>query len=133
MRIKLKTLKYYGEQTEVHDHDMYGKVFLFPKGTKRDIQVLLLPSFKTVVMTQEATIEEGRTPTDGILYAHNGWIYEEDTLRRRIMRASVVYLNNKIVKNRYGKEESTPTSDELFGAEIEIWDEKTKVLFLKSK
>jgi hypothetical protein len=133
MRIKLKTLKYYGEQTEPHDHDLYVKVMLFPKGTKRDIRVLLLPSLKTRTVRQEATIEEGRTPTDGIQYAYNGWIDEKDTLRSRFLRSNVVFLNNKIIKNRNGKRDIYPTYEELNGAIMEYWDEKSKILHLKSK
>ena len=92
MKIKLKTLRYYGEQTEVRDHDLYIKVHLFPEGTKRDVKVLLLPSFKIIIQTQIATIEEGVTPTDGIHYARNIWTYESDTLRSRISRSNVIYL-----------------------------------------
>lgn len=76
MRIKLKTIEYYGVQSEEHKHDLYVKVMLFPKGTKRRVKVLLIPSFEIVELMQTATIEEGYTPTDGIKYAFNKWKYE---------------------------------------------------------
>jgi hypothetical protein len=133
MKIILKTLKYYGEQTEVHDHDMYGKVFLFPKGTQREVKVLQIPSFKIVNLRQEAKIEEGYTPNDGIKYAYNSWIYVTDTLRQRIFRSEVVYLDNVLVKKRHGKDVRNIGVDVLINAEMELWDEKKKTLFLKSK
>jgi hypothetical protein len=124
MKIILKTLVYHGEQTEVHDHDMYGKVLLFPKGTKREVKVLLIPSFKIVTLIQEARIEEGSTPTDGIRYAFNSWVYEEDTLQFIVRKSKSIYVDNQLLVGRLGS----------FGdLELDMWDEKNKRLFLKSK
>lgn len=133
MRIKLKTLVYRGEQSEVHDHDLYGKVFLFPRGTERDVRVLLLPSFKKVIMTQEATIDEGVTPNDGIHYARNCWTYVSDTLKSRITRSDTIYLDNVLVKNRYGKKVQSVDMEELLKARFDWWLEEDRTLFLKSK
>lgn len=76
MRLKLKTIEYYGVQSEEHSHDLYVKVMLFPEGTKRKVKVLLLPSFKVVDLIQIVIVEDGYTPTDGIHYALNRWKYE---------------------------------------------------------
>lgn len=123
MRIKLKTVKYHGEQTEVHDHDLYGKVFLFPKGTKREVKVLFLPSFKIMIVTQVATIKEGWTPNDGMKYAYNDWIYAEDTIQERLLRSKAIYVDNQLLTGRLG------SYDDL---ELDMWDEKNKRLFLKT-
>jgi hypothetical protein len=77
MKFKLKTIKYYGVPSEEHEHDIYVKVKLFPKGTERKVKVLSVPSFKVVEMMQVATIEKGYTPNDGIKYAYNKWNYIE--------------------------------------------------------
>jgi hypothetical protein len=131
MRIKLKTIKYYGEPTDVYDHN-YGKVHLFPNGTKREIKVLLLPSFKITIMIQESIIVTGCDVEFGY-YAQNKWIYEDCTLAKRLLSAETIYLDNKLVKNKYANEPTFEYIIEINNAELDFWDEKNKIMYLKTK
>ena len=57
---------------------------------------------------------------------------EAGSIRRKIIYANVAYIDGKIFKNRYGKEEVSdfPTPDRFHVIEIESWDEKDRILKL---
>ena len=55
-----------------------------------------------------------------------------ESLHQKILKSNVIYFNNKIVKNRYGKEEIIVSLADLLDAVVERWNRKTKILFLKT-
>ena len=60
-----------------------------------------------------------------------------ESIYKKILKSSVVILNDKVIKNRYineyGKEDARPTTAEIRDAEVVSWDKKTNTLYLKTK
>jgi hypothetical protein len=56
-----------------------------------------------------------------------------ESIYKKMLKCSTVYLNDKLIKNRYGKEEMTPTTNDIRDAVVESWDVKNKILRLKTK
>ena len=52
---------------------------------------------------------------------------------KKICKANVVYLDGKIVKNRYGKEDRSVSLSDCRNAAIESELQNGKILFLKTK
>lgn len=55
-----------------------------------------------------------------------------ESLYKKMLKSSVVMLNDKIIKNRFGKQEDITTAD-IRNAEVVEWDKNTKTLYLKTK
>jgi len=58
---------------------------------------------------------------------------KEPNLYQKILRSNVIYFNNLIVKNRYGKEQVVASIADMLDAEIESWNKRNKILMLKTK
>jgi len=58
---------------------------------------------------------------------------KEPSLYQKILRSNVIYFNNLIVKNRYGKEQVVASIADMLDAEIESWNKRNKILMLKTK
>ena len=56
-----------------------------------------------------------------------------ESIYKKILKCEKVYLDNKLIKDRYGKEELTPTTADIRDAEVVSWDENTQILYLKTK
>jgi len=59
-----------------------------------------------------------------------------ESIYKKMLKSSVVILNDKVIKNRYGNEyakEERVTTAEIRDAEIVSWDKNTKTLYLKTK
>jgi hypothetical protein len=89
----------------------------------RSIITYLLNSYEKFDLTLVEVSERITAPT------------EAGSIRRKIIYANVAYIDGKIFKNRYGKEEVSdfPTPDRFHVIEIESWDEKEKILKLITK
>jgi len=53
-------------------------------------------------------------------------------LRRMILSSAVIYLDGKVIKDRYASEVEVVPFAEITNVELESWDEKTQILYLKS-
>jgi len=59
-----------------------------------------------------------------------------ESVYKKMLKSSVVILNDKVIKNRYGNEygkEDKLTTAEIRDAEVVSYDENTKTLYLKTK
>lgn len=56
-----------------------------------------------------------------------------DSMYGMILKSNMVYLNDKVVKNRYGKWEDVRVNDIIYDAEVVSYDENTRTLYLKTK
>jgi hypothetical protein len=56
-----------------------------------------------------------------------------ESIYKKILKCEKVYLDNKLIKDRYGKEELTPTTADIRDAEIVSYFEYTTALYLKTK
>lgn len=56
-----------------------------------------------------------------------------ESIYKKMMKSEVVFLNDKIIKSRLGKEDMTPTTTDIRDAEVVSWDGNTKTLYLKTK
>ena len=59
-----------------------------------------------------------------------------ESIYKKMLKSSVVILNDKVIKNRYGDEygkEDKLTTAEIRDAEVVSWDKNTKTLYLKTK
>lgn len=71
MKIKIKTIEVFGERSVVRQHPIGGDIYLYPKGTKRKVKALNIPSFKMTIEMQEAIIDTACDSHDCINY--NEW------------------------------------------------------------
>jgi hypothetical protein len=49
-----------------------------------------------------------------------------------ILSSAVIYLDGKVIKDRYASEVEVVPFAEITNVELESWDEKTQILYLKS-
>jgi hypothetical protein len=56
-----------------------------------------------------------------------------ESIIKKIRKSNQVFLDDKVIKNRFGKEEKIPTTAEIREAEVVSWDKNTQTLYLKSK
>lgn len=60
-------------------------------------------------------------------------VTHKTSLYQKMCKSNIIYLDGKIIKNKYGKEDSIVSLSDIKNAQIESELQQNKILFLTSK